>query len=112
MKINELGNNKLHRVCFSKSKIRAVPPRSGIYLLVNYCHFILYIGISKCLQRRMTEHLSDCSKLQYTPLGRVYWFCFKECSESEFHFYEKGWINQYMLTKGELPYLNKLQAPH
>lgn len=111
MKIQDLGDKNLVRVEFSKMKIPLVPKESGIYVLTSYFDAILYIGLSKNLQRRMIEHLNNGEKLQHTPFGKAYWFFSKTCIERDLRPSERGWILQFQLQEGKLPYFNRIEAP-
>ncbi len=109
MKITSLDEKNLVRIEFSLRKKILVPKTQGIYVLTNYAEDILYIGVSKNLQRRMWEHLNSEEKCELTPLGKAYWFFFKSCSE--FRPYERGWIHEHQLKEGQLPHFNKREAP-
>lgn len=111
MKVQDLGDSKLERVEFCKRKVSVVPRHNGVYVLSTYCNSILYIGVSKNLQRRMLEHLNGEEKLNPTPQGRAYWFHYKLCSEKESRPDERGWILHHRLHEGNLPYFNKIEAP-
>ena len=111
MMVQELKETDLLRIEFSKMQIPVVPRESGIYVLANYSGFILYIGVSKNLQRRMLEHLNAETKSQLTPVGKAYWFFYKTCPETDFRPGERGWLHQFQLHEGNLPYFNKIEAP-
>jgi len=110
MNVRELNDSSLVRLEFSKRKTVLVPRNHGVYVLSNYFDSILYIGVSKNLQRRMLEHLNSEEKKNLTPEGRAYWFFYKVCSENEARPEERGWILHYALHEGKLPYFNKIEA--
>ncbi len=111
MNVSDLAAHDLVRVEFAKNKARSVPLVAGVYALTNFSGCILYIGLSKNLQRRMLEHLSNAHKLSLSPEGRAYWFFYREGPEQKLKPDERGWMHQYQLHEGRLPYFNKIEAP-
>lgn len=111
MRVQDLKETELKRLEFCKRTVRVVPKSSGVYVLASYFDLILYIGVSKNLNRRMMQHLQTEEKQSLSPWGRVYWFYYKQCLESEGSVGERGWMQAFQLQEGRLPHFNKIEAP-
>jgi excinuclease UvrABC nuclease subunit len=112
MKTDVLVPRPDKRIEFSYQKARFVPVRPGCYVLTNFLNDIVYIGLSKNLNRRIQDHLDNKEKRQITPSGVAYWFHYLIVdNENKLNSVERGWLNQYELNCGELPLLNKVHSP-
>lgn len=111
MKIEKLKPKTEKILEFSYSKQKHVPNSFGCYVISNFNHEILYIGKATSLRNRFTNHLETKEKNKLTPIGKSYWFSYRECSDQfEISRLERGWLNSYELEVGELPYFNKIHA--
>jgi excinuclease UvrABC nuclease subunit len=112
MKVQSLTPKPDKKIEFSFRKYKFVPAVSGCYVLTNFFDDILYIGLTVDLKRRIQEHLSSKEKTQATIDGKAYWFHFVEApNEMKLQSIERGWLNQYELSHGELPKLNRAHSP-
>jgi len=96
---------------FEYSNQKKIPISFGCYIITNFNSEIMYIGKASNLRNRFTNHLETEEKISQTPLGKAYWFSFRECKDIfEIEKLERGWLNEYVLKRGELPIFNKISA--
>ena len=112
MKIEALFPRILLKVEFTFNKVKFIPSAFGCYVLTTFDGEILYIGQSNNLTRRIRQHLENINKTTVTEAGRAF-FCYYKIveKETELNKLERGWINQYELTEGQIPILNSVRAP-
>ncbi|MGU9951319.1 MAG: GIY-YIG nuclease family protein [Gammaproteobacteria bacterium WSBS_2016_MAG_OTU1] len=95
---------------FSYSAMSKVPEASGCYVITMYDGKILYIGQSTNICKRMEQHLDKGDK-NNTPWGKSFWLYYKLCPTHELSNLENGWVNQYTIKEGKLPFFNKVHPP-
>ncbi len=96
---------------FDYSNQKRIPEVFGCYIISNFNNEIMYIGRAKSLKNRFTNHLETVGKISQTSMGKAYWFSFRKCKDSfEIEKLERGWLNEFILKKGELPIFNKISA--
>jgi excinuclease UvrABC nuclease subunit len=88
-----------------------VPDKSGCYVLSTFDNQILYIGQAVNLCKRFLQHLDNPEKTQPTSNGTAWLFWFFEYNAEKLSFLENSWLQEYQQLTGELPVLNKVQAP-
>lgn len=111
MTFNSLKPKIETTVEFEYSKQKIIPQSFGCYIISNFNNEIMYIGKATSLKNRFTNHLETEEKISKTYLGKAYWFSFRECKDAfEIAKLERGWLNEYVLNKGELPIFNKISA--
>lgn len=108
MKISELSPRPIDKESFRKSFMRFVPEDAGCYALTTFDDDILYVGLTKNLNRRMGEHLDTPEKVNTTNHGRAIWFFWLICDD--LNKVERTWMNIYALHHGTLPVLNKVYS--
>lgn len=109
MKIENLKPSPNNREYFRRDRQRFIPKNAGCYILATLQDDILYVGLSKNLQRRFGEHLDDSGKTSKTQQGRASIFCWIGCDE--LHKVERTWLNSCEIEDGTLPILNELRSP-
>ncbi|KXO01265.1 hypothetical protein LS48_02025 [Aequorivita aquimaris] len=96
---------------FKLSNYKKIPTSFGCYVISNFNFEIMYVGKASSIQLRFLNHLDSQEKLSLTPLGKAYWFSFKNCqNEYEISKLERGWLNSYSLEHGAKPIFNKINA--
>ncbi len=111
MNIDELTPAPQDKSKFQLSHYYKIPQESGCYVLTNYEGDILYIGQSVDICRRFEEHLDDPKKTGVTPKGCAFWFYWLEWDKAKLNSLERGWLNTYSATMGELPIMNSQNPP-
>lgn len=111
MLVSSLTPKPENKIEFDFSHLKRSPNESGCYVITNYDGFILYIGQAKNIHNRLDNHLNDSEKRGPTPHGKAFWFYYLLCPEIELDALERGWVNEYRLKHGELPYFNKINPP-
>src|SRR5690606_29437671 len=108
----DLLNPKIEKTLeFEYFNQKKIPINFGCYIISNFNNEIMYIGKATSLRNRFTNHLETEEKISQTSLGKAYWFSFRKCKDSfEIAKMERGWLNDYVLNKGELPMFNKISA--
>ncbi len=111
MKIDKLTPAPQDKTQFDLSKNYKIPQESGCYVMTNYDEDILYIGQAKNIRQRFKRHLDDPKKTSITPKGIAFWFHWLEWDVIELNSLERGWLNTYSATIGELPIMNSQNPP-
>ncbi|WP_158750956.1 GIY-YIG nuclease family protein [Acidobacterium sp. S8] len=94
---------------FEYLPVRSVGNGPGCYVLTNAGGDILYIGQATCISSRLLQHLDAGRNREMTSLGKASLVSILTLKEViQLNAYERGWINQYELTDGCLPPLNKV----
>jgi len=110
MFVSEIG--KLNRALFDYSELNKIPDKSGCYVLTTSCGFILYIGQSVNIAKRIEQHLDGGEKSKQTRWGVASWVYYEPCPEVNMNSLESNWINSYRLNnEGDFPYFNKILPP-
>lgn len=109
MKVAELKPQPSKFEVFKRDRKIFTPEKSGCYVLTNFSKDIIYIGLTKNLQRRMNEHLDNPEKTSETKIGRPTFFFWLETTE--LNKLERTWLNIYIQNEGVLPELNKVYSP-
>ncbi len=111
MKIKELIPLPKNKVHFKLVSFKSVPKEAGCYVLATFENDILYIGKSDNLFVRFQQHLDNHEKTNPTKEGKVIWFYFTTYDFKNLFKLERTWINQFIVTRGRLPILNKINSP-
>lgn len=109
MKVFDLQPKATNDIPFSKKSTRFIREVAGCYVLTTFDGIILYIGLSKNLQRRFCEHLDNAEKIKPTKNGRATKFFYIQTEDLEKT--ERTWLNLHYQYEGELPILNKNNSP-
>jgi len=107
MLVSELTPKVEGKVLFDLSHLEKCPDESGCYVITASDDTILYIGQAVNICRRMESHRNDDKKRENTPYGKAFWFYYKLCPKIELDDLERGWLNDYLSNKGNLPFFNK-----
>ncbi len=92
--------------------LRALPDKTGCYVLSTASGEILYIGQARSLKSRLLQHWEAGRHNLQTIYGRISRVSIIVVPEpATLNSYERGWINQCRLADGTLPALNKVSAP-
>lgn len=110
MKVSALSPPVQESENFSYECVAFVPQSAGCYVLANASGDILYLGKATDLRGRMDNHLGDDEKRRATPFGVASVFHYALCEESQITPLENGWLNQFELAEGVLPFFNKKGA--
>ena len=94
---------------FRIGSAKFVPANGGCYVLCSAIGTILYIGLTKDLRARMTQHLSNPQKTLETAAGRAVLFYWLEAENIQA--LERAWMNEHIANEGALPVLNKVFSP-
>ncbi|MGU9963468.1 MAG: GIY-YIG nuclease family protein [Candidatus Halichondribacter symbioticus] len=111
MNIDKLTPPTKNKTNFRFSSSHKVPQKSGCYVITNYDGDIFYIGQAVDIHRRFEEHLKNPKKTSITPKGRAFWFHWLEWDAVKLNSLERGWLNTYSATIGELPIMNSQNPP-
>ena len=111
MKVDRLVPKTSHRLQFHLRFQKFIPGVPGCYALTSFDDYVLYVGLTKNLQRRFIQHWDSSAKRGATNFGRAFWFYFLSCAEKDLFRIERTWINEYMEIHGELPILNRVNSP-
>lgn len=112
MKIGNLQPRPTARTKFALSHLVTVPEKPGCYALANYEDEILYVGLaSNNIRGRVTNHLDTPEKRSRGAHGTPYWTYYLVCETGSVNPIERGWMNQAILSDGDLPILNKIYSP-
>lgn len=111
MLVSSLTPKPEGKVRFDLSCLNECPDKSGCYAIVTSDGTILYIGQAVNICRRMEDHRNDTKKCGETPHGKGFWFYYLLCPEIELDSLERGWVNEYRIKMGELPFFNKINPP-
>lgn len=111
MLISLLNPQPEDRVRFSYSGLRGAPRESGCYALAVFDGEILYIGQATSIRKRMERHLSEGVKTRLTRWGVAFWLYYKLFPDQDLNNLENGWINEYKIREGRLPFFNKVSPP-
>lgn len=112
MRAFELDPPTTERQRFTLASLGSIPDGSGCYVLASFDGTILYIGQSRDIRTRLSQHLTDGSKSEITPSGKSQWIHFRFCPASDLSDLESWWVNQYKLANGgRLPHFNKVHPP-
>ncbi len=111
MKISSLDPSPKHRINFRRDQQKFVPTKAGCYVLATFVGVVLYIGLTKNLQRRFGDHLDDQHKTSTTEYGSVFYFHWIELELNQLEKVERTWQNECELEDGVLPILNKIKSP-
>ncbi|MFL5561266.1 MAG: GIY-YIG nuclease family protein [Gemmatimonadaceae bacterium] len=89
-----------------------MPEAPGCYALTTASGDILYIGQAASLRQRLMQHWDSGRHKLTTVLGRISRVSVLHVSETpRLNAYERGWLNQCVLSDGRLPPLNRISAP-
>jgi hypothetical protein len=111
MKTEQLSPKPSNKVQFKLSSYKSIPKISGCYVLATFENDILYIGLSDNLYNRFQQHLDNPEKTKPTSNGKAIWFFYIEYDTINLTKLERTWLNQFEVTEGELPILNKVSSP-
>jgi len=111
MKVEQLIPEVSHKVHFSLKDKKLVPSSAGCYVLTTFDGIVLYVGLTKNLKVRFTQHRDANEKCLPTSHGFAFWFHYLESSENEIYRIERTWQNQHVSEHGTLPILNKIDSP-
>jgi hypothetical protein len=97
---------------FAWSHYVTVPDQPGCYALSTYSGDVIYVGLAtKSIRSRMGCHLDTEAKRRRNELGVPFWFDYLLADSSKVEAIERGWMNQAILSDGEMPTLNKVYSP-
>lgn len=97
---------------FAWSHNNCAPDQAGCYVLATFNNDVLYVGLAtKSIRNRMANHLDTPEKRKGNDLGVPFWFYYIEKPSNEVRSIERGWMNQAILTDGDLPPLNRVYSP-
>lgn len=112
MRAEKLSPKPDQRTRFAWSHHVTVPEKPGCYALVTFGGDVLYVGLATAsIQDRMGCHLDTEEKRKGTELGVPFWFDYLVEDPFRVAAIERGWMNQAVLTDGEMPALNKISSP-
>jgi len=83
----------------------------GCYVLVNTDNDILYVGQAININQRFQQHLDNPENTSPTREGIAWKFYFLEYDTKKLSFLENSWLQEFQQIEGQLPILNKVQAP-
>lgn len=109
MKLGVLVPLPIEHETFKRHRERFIPERSGCYVLTTFSHDVLYVGLSKNLRTRMSNHLDSAKKTSPTHLGLATYFYWIESQDIEK--IERTWMNIHIQNEGRLPPLNSAYSP-
>ena len=93
---------------FRPDRRKFVATGSGCYVLATFEGRVLYIGRTKNLRRRFTEHLESDRMTAVTSDGRAFFFHWLERNDIERG--ERTWLNACKVADARLPVLNLIDA--
>lgn len=96
---------------FAYPDLRELPTESGCYVLSTANDSIVYIGQATDIERRVTQHFNDPEKRDAAPHGVAFWCHYLRAESVDLNRLERGWLGQYQITTGALPYFNKQSGP-
>lgn len=108
MKVSELRPEMVDKISFDLRFYPRAPMSSGCYILTNIYEDILYIGQTRCLQRRMKEHLEDRRMTQRTQMGLASWFYYEAVPEKDLFPTEQQMLLEYKFNHTVWPPLNRI----
>ncbi len=111
MNVNRLAPKVVDRLYFNLSQWNHVPKSAGCYALTTIDGEILYLGLSKNLHRRFSEHRDTDAKRLPTQHGLATWFYYLLCDSKQLNRVERTWLNEHVTEHGTLPLLNKINSP-
>ena len=111
MLVSALTPEPGNKVRFAHPSVKLTPEQPGCYVLTTIDLAILYIGQSVNLSRRMEQHLEDPEKRSRAVGGIAFWFYYTECANRDLDSIERGWINDFSIREGCLPFFNKIRPP-
>ena len=109
MNVDQLNPTPNRKENFQRDRQRFVPYGNGCYALTTFQGHILYVGLTKDLNRRMGEHLDDAKKTAPTSEGKATFFHWLECENIES--VERGWLNWCEIVDGKKPVFNVVGSP-
>lgn len=104
MNVSALMPAPTHYQTFEWSSVRYIPERPGCYVLTTFSRSVLYVGRTRNLRTRMSQHLDDDKKASATGPGRAVLFWWTESDDIER--IERTWANVHIQHEGRLPVLN------
>ena len=96
---------------FSYFALRNASQDSGCYALTTHDGTVLYIGQTVNICKRIEQHLDEGKKREQTPWGVVFWAYYRLCNARDLNNLENGWINEYVIKEGRMPFFNKARPP-
>ena len=106
MNVSALMPAPTHSQTFEWNNVRHIPERPGCYVLTTFSRSVLYVGRTRNLRARMSQHLDDDKKTNATSSGRAVLFWWTESDDIER--IERTWVNVHIQHEGRLPVLNGL----
>ena len=108
MKIDKLDPLPSGKVAFQLARRNFVPAESGCYAIATFEGHVLYVGRTKMLRRRFSEHLENVKMTSATSEGRAFFFHWLERDDIEK--VERTWMNDCKVADGKTPILNSVDA--